>query len=110
VSGNVAGPGISTNGLVPRAFSLIRLFSPVCEKPVARVETLTGGVFNSPKPLKFEKKSPDHETIFLNHYDWLLNLFFQIDICKAVAVRRAPARIGYLHDSEAGRYFGKGQV
>ena len=27
----------------------------------------------SPKPLKFEKKSRDHETIFLNHYDWLLD-------------------------------------
>jgi DNA-directed RNA polymerase specialized sigma24 family protein len=27
----------------------------------------------SPKPLKFEKKSGDHETIFLNHYDWLVN-------------------------------------
>ena len=26
----------------------------------------------SPKPLKFEKKSRDHETVFLNHYDWLL--------------------------------------
>jgi DNA-directed RNA polymerase specialized sigma24 family protein len=23
--------------------------------------------------LKFEKKSRDHETIFLNHYDWLLD-------------------------------------
>ena len=27
----------------------------------------------SPKPLKFEKKSRDHEAIFLNHYDWLLD-------------------------------------
>ena len=27
----------------------------------------------SPKPLKFEKKSRDRETIFLNHYDWLLD-------------------------------------
>lgn len=27
----------------------------------------------SPKPLKFEKKSRDNETIFLNHYDWLLD-------------------------------------
>jgi DNA-directed RNA polymerase specialized sigma24 family protein len=34
---------------------------------------LTGGALTSPKPLKFEKKSRDHETIFLNHYDWLLD-------------------------------------
>jgi DNA-directed RNA polymerase specialized sigma24 family protein len=27
----------------------------------------------SPKPLKFEKKSSDHEAIFLNYYDWLLS-------------------------------------
>jgi DNA-directed RNA polymerase specialized sigma24 family protein len=27
----------------------------------------------SPRPLKFENKSRDHETIFLNHYDWLLD-------------------------------------
>jgi DNA-directed RNA polymerase specialized sigma24 family protein len=57
----------------PRVFSLIRLFSSVCEDPVARVEALTGGALTSPKPLKFEKKSSDHETIFLNHYDWLLS-------------------------------------
>jgi DNA-directed RNA polymerase specialized sigma24 family protein len=34
---------------------------------------LTGGALPSPKPLKFEKKSRDHEAIFLNHYDWLLD-------------------------------------
>jgi DNA-directed RNA polymerase specialized sigma24 family protein len=34
---------------------------------------LTGGALTSPKPLKFEKKSRDHETIFLNHYAWLLD-------------------------------------
>jgi DNA-directed RNA polymerase specialized sigma24 family protein len=34
---------------------------------------LTGGALSSPKPLKFEKKSRDHETIFLNHYDWLMD-------------------------------------
>ncbi len=27
----------------------------------------------SPKTLKFEKKSRNHETILLNHYDWLLD-------------------------------------
>ncbi len=34
---------------------------------------LTGGALSFPKPLKFEKKSRDHETIFLNHYYLLLD-------------------------------------
>jgi DNA-directed RNA polymerase specialized sigma24 family protein len=34
---------------------------------------LTGGALPSLKPLKFEKKSRNHEAIFLNHYDWLLD-------------------------------------
>jgi DNA-directed RNA polymerase specialized sigma24 family protein len=32
----------------------------------------------SPKPLKLEKKSRDHETILLNHYDWLLDWAIQL--------------------------------
>jgi DNA-directed RNA polymerase specialized sigma24 family protein len=56
------------------AFNLrIRAFSRICEDPPRRVAALTGGALTSPKPLKFEKKSRDHETIFLNHYDWLLD-------------------------------------
>jgi hypothetical protein len=38
-----------------------------------------------PKPLKFEKKSRDYETIFLNHYDWLCVL-----IVMGLAYRRTP--------------------
>ena len=33
---------------------------------------MTGGALTSQRPLKFEKKSRDHEAIFLDHYDWLL--------------------------------------
>jgi DNA-directed RNA polymerase specialized sigma24 family protein len=39
---------------------------------------LTGGVLTSPKNLKFEKKSHDHERIFIEHYDWLLDWARQI--------------------------------
>jgi DNA-directed RNA polymerase specialized sigma24 family protein len=34
---------------------------------------MTGGALTSQRPLKFEKKSRDHEAIFLDHYDWLLD-------------------------------------
>ena len=34
---------------------------------------MTGGVLTSQRPIKFEKKSRDHEAIFLDHYDWLLD-------------------------------------
>src|SRR5260370_5538965 len=51
----------------------IRAFSCTCEGPRARVVALTGGALTSQKPLKFEKNSRDHETIFLNHYDWLVD-------------------------------------
>jgi DNA-directed RNA polymerase specialized sigma24 family protein len=39
---------------------------------------LTGGVLTSPKNLKFEKKSHDHEHIFIEHHDWLLDWARQI--------------------------------
>jgi DNA-directed RNA polymerase specialized sigma24 family protein len=38
----------------------------------------TGGVLTSPKNLKFEKKSHDHERIFIEHHDWLLDWARQI--------------------------------
>lgn len=59
--------------MLTRTFTFIRAFVRICEDPSARVAALTGGALTSPKPLKFEKKSRDHETIFLNHYDWLLD-------------------------------------
>jgi DNA-directed RNA polymerase specialized sigma24 family protein len=34
---------------------------------------MTGGALTSQRPLKFERKSRDHEAIFLDHYDWLLD-------------------------------------
>lgn len=63
---------LSISHKLARFFSRIRAFVRICEDPSARVVALTGGALTSPKPLKFEKKSRDHEAIFLNHYDWLL--------------------------------------
>jgi DNA-directed RNA polymerase specialized sigma24 family protein len=62
-----------SNSHSTHTFSRIRAFPLVCEASTARVVALTGGALTSPKSLKFEKKSSDHETIFLNHYDWLLD-------------------------------------
>lgn len=54
-------------------FPVIRAFSCVCDALSLRVVALTGEALTFPKTLKFEKRSPGNETIFLDHYEWLLD-------------------------------------
>jgi DNA-directed RNA polymerase specialized sigma24 family protein len=54
-------------------FPVIRAFSCACDYRLLRVVALTGETLTFPKTLKFEKRSPNNETIFLDHYEWLLD-------------------------------------